>query len=95
MVMANRVYSAKTVQAFRKYGFEVCKKAFEMSVDGYGARGISLEGPSVLKTTSQADAAVNAGREYVRVDTLCGGKGFPCAESKYIRVAVPEIFRAQ
>ncbi len=41
-----------------------------MHQEGYGARGIALEGPSVLSTTQAADAAINAGREYCEMNMV-------------------------
>lgn len=54
----------KTQTAILKYGENVCITAYKMhSIDGYGASGIANEGPAILRTTQQADAAINAGRE--------------------------------
>ena len=47
--------------AFKKYGAENCRSAYLMNRKlGYGPRGIVLEGPHTIKTTRQADAAINA-----------------------------------
>ncbi len=61
----NQTYSAKTRRAIRKYGFDVCIGAYNMHRhEGWGSRGISCEGGfPVLKTTQQASAAIDAGRE--------------------------------
>ena len=57
-------YTKKTRDAIRRYWEAACAKAYDMHHrEGYGGRGVSLEGPSVLKTTRQADAAIDAGRE--------------------------------
>jgi hypothetical protein len=57
-------YTKKTRAAIQRYGEDACIKAYDMHErEGYGGRGVSLEGPSVLKTTPQADAAIDAGRE--------------------------------
>lgn len=55
--------SRSTRNAIRKYGMDACQEAYRMHRSGYGAHGVALEGPVVLKTTQQADAAINAGRE--------------------------------
>ena len=53
--------SEKTRLAFYYYGHDACRKAWDMSnLEGYGAAGIAFEGPSSIKTTQQADAAINA-----------------------------------
>ena len=48
-----------------------------MNREGYGASGISLEGPSSLRTTRQADAAIDAGREMA--EPLRAAEGFDVA----------------
>ena len=56
--------SRKTLTAIAKYGRLACVQAFRMhDKDGYGASGVANEGPLTIKTTQQADAAINAGRE--------------------------------
>ena len=51
----------KTRRAFAKYGKDNCERAWTMCyVEGFGASGISLEGPITIRTTRQADAAINA-----------------------------------
>jgi hypothetical protein len=58
-----------TNRAVNKYGANACRVAYFMHVvRGYGARSIAIEGPAVLKTTNQADAAINAGRELAAMD---------------------------
>lgn len=52
-----------TKRAIAKYGEDACREAYEMHQRGYGASGVANEGPAVLRTTNQADAAINAGRE--------------------------------
>lgn len=57
-------YSRNTQRALTKYGQYACTKAFYMhSVWGYGASGVSYECHPSIRTTGQADAAINAGRE--------------------------------
>jgi hypothetical protein len=51
-----------TKRAIDKYGIEVCKQAYEMHMEGNGARTVSYE-IYVLNNTNAADAAINAGRE--------------------------------
>jgi len=51
-------------KAFNKYGAEACRKAYQMNVEGFGARGISYECAATIKTTRQADAAINAWRAF-------------------------------
>ncbi|KAF7963495.1 hypothetical protein AWV80_09055 [Cupriavidus sp. UYMU48A] len=58
-----------TARAIEKYGVKACREAYHMhAVIGYGAAGIAFEGPRALKTTRQADAAINAGRELSQMD---------------------------
>jgi hypothetical protein len=57
-------YSSKTRRAIKAYGIEACIDAYYMYARGDGgAATIAIEGPAILKTTQQADAAINAGRE--------------------------------
>lgn len=58
-------YSKATVRAVRAYGLSTCVEAYLYSKQGYGASSIALECVSGLKTTRQADAAINAGEEFV------------------------------
>lgn len=56
--------SRNTRRAVRAYGIDACMKALHMHEKlGYGASGISFECSASIKTTNQADAAINAGRE--------------------------------
>ena len=60
-----------TARAINKYGVRACRVAYHMhAVVGYGAAGIAFEGPLELKTTRQADAAINAGRELTQMDRV-------------------------
>lgn len=55
--------SRNTIAALAKYGEPTCREAFKRNtVDGEGASTIALTMPGV-KTTQQADAAINAGAE--------------------------------
>lgn len=70
---ADAPYSANTERAFRKYGQLACAKAFMLHhVDGEGG---STVGIYLGLTTRQADAAINAGREFFerqhRIETEC------------------------
>jgi len=56
-------YSAKTQTAISKYGKEACILAYKMNLRGNGARTIAAECAITIRTTNQADAAINAGRE--------------------------------
>lgn len=57
-------YTAATRRAITNYGKDVCALAYHWSEKfGYGASGIANEMPGPIKTTRQADAAINAGRE--------------------------------
>ena len=56
--------AAKTQKAIKKYGLDVCLKAFEYHEQGFGAAGILHGCMSDFKTVNQVDAAVNAGRDY-------------------------------
>lgn len=68
--------SQATKRALLKYGKDACIVAyFRHITDGEGAATIALTGPAVLKTTRQADAAINAGREIVTLHNAGeGGK---------------------
>ena len=55
--------TAKTRKAVAKYGFDACLKAYLMSREGEGANTISHTCAPTIRTTNQADAAINAGRE--------------------------------
>jgi hypothetical protein len=61
--MEKIMYSTKTLKAIAKYGESACVKSFHMNRMGEGANTISQIGPETIKTTRQADAAINAGRE--------------------------------
>lgn len=56
----------RTARAVAKYGLDACNNAYAMNVEGYGARSITFEGPVTIKTTRQADAAIDAGRELAK-----------------------------
>ena len=49
-------------RAIRAYGEEACRTAYTLHLCGNGARTVALEGPVTIRTTQQADAAINAGR---------------------------------
>ena len=56
--------SRKAKRAIQKYGRDECICAYFMNVtNGEGAHTIALTGPATIKTTRQADAAIDAGRE--------------------------------
>lgn len=55
--------SRNTRRAIAAYGEDACKRAYVMHLAGNGARTVALEGPTSIRTTQQADAAINAGRE--------------------------------
>lgn len=63
-------YSPKTQRAINAYGIEACREAFRMNEAGEGASTIALQGPASIKTTRQADAAVNAGSEIAKVERI-------------------------
>lgn len=48
--------------AVEKYGFAVCMEAYRLNRSGEGASSIALQSNLPLRTTRQADAAINAGR---------------------------------
>jgi hypothetical protein len=52
-----------TLAAISKYGREACVKAYWQNIAGEGASTIAITGPSSIRTTRQADAAINAGEE--------------------------------
>lgn len=56
--------SRSTLRAIKAYGIDACRKAYHMcEFEGYGASSIANSGPVTIRTTRQADAAINAGRE--------------------------------
>jgi hypothetical protein len=57
-------FAPATRRAIAQYGEAVCRQAHDWHTRlGYGARGIAQEMSGLIRTTRQADAAVNAGRE--------------------------------
>jgi hypothetical protein len=64
--MTNVTLSPKSARATKKYGLLTCIAAYRDHVSGNGANTIGFENGL---TTSQADAAINAGREYVTFTT--------------------------
>lgn len=57
-------------RAIANYGVKACRKAFRYHQQGYGAAGIA-NGCDVgrhIRTTRQADAAIDAGRELAAMD---------------------------
>lgn len=58
----------KTKAAIAKYGSSACVRAYHMNRMGEGASTIALTGPESIRTTKQADAAINAGREIAALD---------------------------
>ena len=63
-------YTAKTRRAIKTYGFRACVEAHRLNVSGEGAATIAQQYPLNLKTTRQADAAINAGREIIELRAL-------------------------
>ena len=57
-------------RAFGAYGAAACRQAFEMYCEGYGGRSIALEGPRGLRTTRQADAAIDAWEAYLLAQAI-------------------------
>ena len=58
------LHTPATRRAIAKYGADACRQAFAMhDRDGNGAAYIAQCGPTTVRTTRQADAAINAGRE--------------------------------
>ena len=58
----------KTLRAIAAYGESACVKAYHMNKAGYGAATIAQTGPETIRTTRQADAAIDAGRELMAKD---------------------------
>ena len=56
-------FSRKTKRAIAAYGESACARAYSMHKQGCGAATIAQTGPDSIKTTRQADAAIDAGRE--------------------------------
>jgi hypothetical protein len=54
--------SAKSAHAVQKYGLGECVKAYTRNQEGYGASTIAFENHW---KTNQANAAINAGQEYI------------------------------
>lgn len=64
--------SKKTKKAIKRYGYGACVKAFEMHQAGEGAATIAQTHPDDrIRTTRQADAAINAGRELAKISEHC------------------------
>ena len=66
---AEKKYTASTRRALTKYGHEACRKAYELNaVRGEGAHSIAIahDVPGI-NTTRQADAAINAWAEVVKI----------------------------
>ena len=64
-------------RAFAAYGASTCRQAWELHCEGYGASSIALEGVAGLKTTRQADAAIDAWEAYLlaqAVPSLAAGR---------------------
>lgn len=61
--------STNAKKAVKHYGAGICKKAYELHCKGEGARTIALTVLG-LGTTNQADAAINAGRELMTIDSV-------------------------
>jgi hypothetical protein len=57
----NVTLSVKAARAVHAYGLELCRRAYAMHREGNGARTVGFE---YGLTTRQADAAIDAGREY-------------------------------
>ena len=67
--VTKRTVSPKTQRAVKAYTMAACIEAYRMHKQGgFGANSIAVEGPEEIKTTRQADAAINAGEE------LCGAE---------------------
>lgn len=62
--------SRSTRNAIRKFGLDACQEAYRMHQSGYGASGVANEGPMPIKTTREADAAINAGRELAQAEEV-------------------------
>ena len=60
-----------TLAAIRKYGRTACVTAYWQHAAGEGAATIAITGPSSIRTTRQADAAINAGREIALAPQEC------------------------
>lgn len=61
--------SAKSLRAIHLYGADACRKAFQMNEAGEGANTIANTIPfATIRTTQQADAAINAGREMAKAE---------------------------
>ncbi len=75
----------KSARACQKYTLLVCVKAFQMYVDGNGDRTIGFE---YDLTTAQANAAINAGREYVTFTT--GGIGALACQAAITKLTTPQ-----
>ena len=56
--------------AIERYGFKTCVEAYLLNRRGEGASSIALQSPLPLRTTRQADSAINAGRAILDGYTL-------------------------
>jgi hypothetical protein len=76
-----------TKQAIQAYGIEACRKAFDMHDRlGYGASGVSHECAATIRTTRQADAAINAGRELASIEAVTAKAGNPSGEPYHVAI---------
>jgi hypothetical protein len=66
----NANLSPRTRRSIIRYGVPACITALNMNDEGYGASSIAFEGPSIIRTTAAADAAIDAGRELVQFGSV-------------------------
>jgi hypothetical protein len=59
----SRALSLNTKRAISKYGYETCREAYEMHMQGNGASTVSYSIGVLRGNTNAGDAAINAGRE--------------------------------
>jgi len=58
----------KSIRAIASYGIDACREAYRLhATHGEGARTIAEQYSLGLRTTRQADAAINAGRELAAI----------------------------
>jgi len=61
-------------RAFTAYGAAACRQAWEQNCAGYGASSIALERVAGLRTTRQADAAIDAWEAYMLAQAVLAEK---------------------
>lgn len=74
--MSNAQHTPGTKRAIKNYGEAACIEAYNLHMEGCGASTVAnLFNLNNIKTTRQADAAINAGRDLVQNAAIAKAKG--------------------